>query len=312
MGAGGGLSWPPPPSCFIYKTQHSRPSNSCSAAPPGCALLARCPDCRRSEGWCLPRERGALGPRLPTPLARAGAEVGRGRPPVLSLPAPLLSSRQAAIGLLLHDCPLHRVPETLLPAAIFKIPPARPRSLSPHGEGSSSYRSVPAAATAKPAGGPGPRTRPRGVARCPLGPSETQVRPIPSGPWCPFSPIGRGSSWGRACQWRKAAGAHMRKHTWWVLTCLLSSSAAQNPNVPTSVLTTPSLPHQFLATPGVGRQLGQACACGSPGLMRQAGDRSTEFFKALMEPASPDLGPGTRAMSQGPLPRHCSCFLFQV
>lgn len=40
------------------------------------------------------------------------------------------------------------------------------------------------------------------------------------------------------------------------------------------------------AAPGVGRQLGQASACGSPGHKRQAGDRSTEFFKALMEPAS--------------------------
>lgn len=156
------------------------------------------------KGGASPQERGALGPRLPPPLARAGAEVGRGRPPALPLPAPLLSSRQAAIGLLLHDCPLHRVPETLLPAAIFKIPPARPRSLSAHGEGSSSYHSVPAAATTEPAGGPGPRTHPRGVARCPLG---------PSGPRCPSSPIGRGSSWGRACQWRQGSrGTYAQTH----------------------------------------------------------------------------------------------------
>lgn len=140
------------------------------------------------KGGASPQERGALGPRLPPPLARAGAEVGRGRPPALPLPAPLLSSRQAAIGLLLHDCPLHRVPETLLPAAIFKIPPARPRSLSAHGEGSSSYHSVPAAATAEPAEGPGPRTHPQGVARCPLGPSETQVLAHPLWPQVPLQP----------------------------------------------------------------------------------------------------------------------------
>lgn len=54
------------------------------------------------------------------------------------------------------------------------------------------------------------------------------------------------------------------------------------------------------AAPGVGRQLGQASACGSPGHKRQAGDRSTEFFKALMESASQDLGPGTRDVSGTP------------
>lgn len=235
--------------------------------------------------------------------------MGRGHQPVLSLPAPLLSSRQAAIGLLLHDCLLHRVPETLLPAAIFKIPPARPCSLSPHGEGSSSYCSVPAATTAEPAGGPGPWTHPWSVALCPLGASETQALAHPLWPLVPLQPHRARLKLGSGLP--VAPGQeHMRKHTWWVLTCLLSSSAAKNPNVPTSVLTAPSLPHQFLATPGVGRQLGQASACVSPGLKRQAGDRSTEFFKALMEPASQDLGPGTRAMSQGPLPQHCSCFLF--
>ena len=108
--------------------------------------------------------------------------------PVLSFPAPLLSSRQAAIGLLLHDCLLHRVPETLLPAAIFKIPPAQPRSLSPHGKGSSSYRGVPAAATTKPAGGPGPWTHPRGVAWCPLEASETQALAHLLWPLVPLQP----------------------------------------------------------------------------------------------------------------------------
>lgn len=44
----------------------------------------------------------------------------------------------------------------------------------------------------------------------------------------------------------------------------------------------------ILPIPWVGRQLGQVSDCGSPGLKRQA-DRSTEFFKALMEPVSQDL-----------------------
>lgn len=56
----GMLSWPPPPSCFIYKTQRSRPSNSCSAAPPGGTGRSG------REGWCLPQERGALGSQAPS------------------------------------------------------------------------------------------------------------------------------------------------------------------------------------------------------------------------------------------------------
>lgn len=140
------------------------------------------------KGGASPRRGAPWGPRLPPPLAGAGAEVGRGHPPVLSFPAPLLSSRQAAIGLLLHDCLLHRVPETLLPAAIFKIPPARPRSLSPQGKCSSSYHHVPAAATAEPAGGPGPWTHPRGVAWCPLGASETQALAHLLWPLVPLQP----------------------------------------------------------------------------------------------------------------------------
>lgn len=31
-----------------------------------------------------------------------------------------------------------------------------------------------------------------------------------------------------------------------------------------------------------------------------------------MELASQDLGPGTQTVAWGPLPQHCSCFLFQV
>lgn len=114
--------------------------------------------------------------------------------PILPLPppaCPLHSSRQAAIGLLLHDCPLHRVPETLLPAAIFKIPPAQPRSLSPRSECSSVYCSVPAAAATKQAGAQvpgahGAKEDPfffEGVAQYPSEPYEVQALAHPSGPW---------------------------------------------------------------------------------------------------------------------------------
>lgn len=56
------------------------------------------------------------------------------------------------------------------------------------------------------------------------------------------------------------------------------------PGCPHSALTNPSLPHQSLLP--LGWADSWASACGSPGYKRQAGDRSTEFFKALMEPAS--------------------------
>lgn len=96
--------------------------------------------------------------------------------------------------------------------------------------------------------------------------------------------------------------------SWHACPCpLLTESGSPHLGSDTPLPTSP-----IPATLGVGRQLGQASACGSPGHKRQAGDRSTEFFKALMESASQDLGPGTQGMSQGPLPQHCSCFVFQI
>lgn len=151
-------------------------------------------------------------------LAPSTAGWGRGSILPLPAPSPLHSSRQAAIGLLLHDCPLHGVPETLLPAAIFKIPPAQPRSLSPCSECSSVYRSVPVTATTKQAGGQVPGTygqrwtSPHSVCSpMPLG--TLRPRPIPSGPQCWSSPTEHGSSWGQACQRRQGGWAHTCEHT---------------------------------------------------------------------------------------------------
>lgn len=197
----------------------------------------------------------------------------RGSSSILSLPAPspLHSSRQAAIGLLLHDCPLHGVPETLLPAAVFKIPPAQPRSLSPRSECSGVYRSVPATATTKQAGGQVPGTYGRRWSSPQSVYSPASLRtlrprpwPIPSDPQCWSSPTEHGSSWESGflvaprrmgtCVQTHLMGLGVSAH---VLCC-------QNLVAPTSALT-PLLPHQSPATPGVGRQLGQARVCGSPG-----------------------------------------------
>lgn len=147
---------------------------------------------------------------------------------------------------------------------------------------------------------------------CPSEPSEAQALAHPLRPLVPVQPhrarLKLGSGLPAA---PRRTGTYVQTHLvgpgvpGHILCC-------QNLDVPTSALTAPSLTSLILATPGVGRHLGQASACGSPGHKKQARDRSTEFFKALMEPASPDLGPGTQAISQGPLPQHCSCFLFQL
>lgn len=167
----------------------------------------------------VPLREGPWGPWCPPQLAGEGTRWERASSSILPLPAPspLHSSRQAAIGLLLHDCPLHGVPETLLPAAIFKIPPAQPCSLSPCSECSSIYRSVPAAAATKQAGGQVPGTSgQRWIGpRCVWGPvvlSTLRPRPwhILSGPQRWASPAEHGSSWGQACSCAKVDGC---KHT---------------------------------------------------------------------------------------------------
>lgn len=236
------------------------------------------------EWWCLLRGPPGVPGSLHSWLGQ-GLRWERSSSAILPLPAPSPrhSSRQAAIGLLLHDCPLHRVPETLLPAAIFKIPPAQPRSLSPYSDCSSFYCSVPEAATTQQAGawvpgamgkgGPIPRVEP-GVLPNPLRPRLWSLVLV--------QPRERSSSWGQACQGR---WAHTCKHNWWVLAYLPATSAAKT-RMPPPLLSLPTPYLTIPVTPGVGRQLGPASACGSPGHMKQAGDRFTEFFKALMEPAS--------------------------
>lgn len=158
-----------------------------------------------------------------------------------SSPSPLHSSRQAATGLLLHDCPLHGVPETLLPAAIFKIPPAQPRSLSPCSECSGVYRIVPATSSTKQAGTQVPGihgqrwTSSQGVAQCPSEPSEARALAHPLRAWLKL-----GS--GMPAVPRQIGHTHIQIHRvglgmpGHVLYC-------QNLAAPTSALT-PSLPHQ--------------------------------------------------------------------
>lgn len=175
---------------------------------------------RRGQGASSGKAPGVLG-ALHSWLGQ-GLRGERGSSSILPLPAPspLHSSRQAAIGLLLHDCPLHGVPETLLPAAIFKIPPAQPRSLSPCSECSSVYRSVPSTATTKQAGGQVPGTYgqrwtgPQSVCSPgTLGTLRPGPWPIPSGPQCWSSPTEHGSSWGQARQPRQGGWAHTCEHT---------------------------------------------------------------------------------------------------
>lgn len=205
-------------------------------------------------------------------------------PSFLSRPCPFHSSSQAAIGLLLHDCLLCGVPETLLPAAIFKIPPAQPHSLPPSSECSSIYRSVPATATTKQAGAQVPgahgqrRTHPQGVAPGPSEPSEAQALAQP------HSVAQAGVRHASCAKVDEHISANTLGGFWHAYPCPLLPEP--DCPLPTPALTKPLPTSPIPATPGVGRQLGQASACGSPGHKRQAGDRSTEFFKALMEPVS--------------------------
>lgn len=101
----------------------------------------------------------------------------------------------------------------------------------------------------------------------------------------------------------------MRKHTWWVLTCLLSVLCCQKPQCPHLCSNRPPYPHQFLATPGVGRQLGQASACVSQGLRGRQEIDPLNF--CALGACIPRLGAwDVKDVSRDPLPRHCSCFLF--
>lgn len=202
-------------------------------------------------------------PRVPGSLQGwlgQGLRWGRGSSSVP--PLPLHSSRQAAIGLLLHDCPLHRVPETLLPAAIFKIPPAQPLSLSPCSECSRVYRSVPTAAattTPRQAGTQVPGvhrqrwTHSQGVALCPSEPSKAQAPAHSLWPLVLPQSHSHGSSWGQARQLRQGGWAHMCKYPRWISACLPVGFAAQTwlPHLCSEPLPISPIP----ATPRVGRQL---------------------------------------------------------
>lgn len=235
-------------------------------------------------------------------------------------PSPLHSSRQAAIGLLLHDCPLHRVPETLLPAAIFKIPPAQPLSLSPRSECSRVYRSVPTAAALPPPPPPPPpppsRRRPRSLVPMDKDGPVLRVEPhipqtlwplVPSQSHRPWLQLGSGLP---AAPRGWALGANTPGGSQHACPC----PVLLEPGRPTSAPTPSLFLYLSLLPPGVSRQLGQASACGSPRHKRQAGDRSTEFFKALMEPSSQDLldWDTGNVLGTPPTAQHCSCFLFQV
>lgn len=223
------------------------------------------------------RRQGASSGKVPGSLSGwlgQGLRWERGsNPSFLSRPIlSLHSSSQAAIGLLLHDCLLHGVPETLLPAAIFKIPPAQPRSLPPRRECSSLHRSLPDAPS-KQAGAHGQsRTHPQGGAPCPSEPSEAQALAHLLEPLVLVQPhrlwLMLGSGMPAVPRWMSR---YMQTHLVDLGTpdCVLCcQNLAAPPPHPT--LTHPSLLHQSLLP--LGWADSWASACGSPGYKRQARD----------------------------------------
>lgn len=230
---------------------------------------------------CLLR-RGLGRPWFPSGLAGAGEAVAEGQQPVLPPnltsppphPTPLHSPRQAAIGLLLHDCPLHGVPRpSCLQQSLKFLQP----NLSPFLPAVNALESTAVYPRRRlllrcchhqhhyqaNRGSPMPRSLVSKDKDGPVLMVQPHIPPSALPTWYWPNPTDHSSCWGQAYQLYQGVGALCRNtpgSTW----SALPVSGVPEPGCSISA-TTPFPSSPIPDTHRVGRRLGQASACDSQG-----------------------------------------------